>query len=98
MAAVENTTTVFVNAPFTTTPVAGAAIGATMTYKLAEDLPSASIFDYWDPSTAVQRILNGAAMDKMTDQGERGFSGVRFLGAVAGSDRQREFHERGRAA
>ncbi len=65
VAAVENSTTVFINAPFTTTPVGGAAIGATITYKLAEDLPSASIFDYWDPNTAVQRILNGAAMDKM---------------------------------
>jgi hypothetical protein len=65
VAAVENSTTVFINAPFTITPIAGAAIGPTITYMLAEDLPSASIFDYWDPSTAVQRILNGAAMDKL---------------------------------
>jgi hypothetical protein len=65
VAAVLNSTTIFVNAPFTTTPVTGGAIGPTMTYMLAEDLPSASIFDYWDPSTAVQRIVNGAAMDKM---------------------------------
>jgi hypothetical protein len=65
VAAVENSTTVFINAPFTTTPTAGAAIGPTMTYMLAEDLPSVSIFDYWDPSTAVQRILNGAAMDRL---------------------------------
>jgi|SRR5579863_252104 len=65
VAAVENSTTVFINAPFTATPVGGAPIGATITYKLAEDLPSASIFDYWDPSTAVQRILNGSAMDQM---------------------------------
>jgi hypothetical protein len=63
--AVENSTTVFLNAPFTTTPVGGAAIGATMTYKLAEDLPSVSLFDYWDPSSAVQRIVNGAAMDNL---------------------------------
>ena len=53
VAAVANSTTVFINAPFTTTPTAGAAIGATMTYNLAEDLPSVSIFDYWDPSAAV---------------------------------------------
>jgi hypothetical protein len=65
VAAVENSTTVFINAPFTVTPTAGAAIGPTMTYMLAEDLPSVSIFDYWDPSTAVQRIVNGAAMDKL---------------------------------
>jgi hypothetical protein len=63
--AVANTTTVFINAPFTNTPVGGAAMGATITYMLAMDLPSVSIFDYWDPSTAVQRIAEGAAMDKM---------------------------------
>ena len=27
------------------------------------ELPSVSIFDYWDPSTAVQRVLCGAAVD-----------------------------------
>lgn len=65
VAAVENSTTVFLNAPFTVTPTAGAAIGATMTYMLAESLPSVSLFDYWDPSGAVHRIVNGAAIDKL---------------------------------
>ncbi len=65
VAAVENSTTVFLSAPFTVTPTAGAAIGATMTYTLGESLPSVSLFDYWDPSGAVQRIVNGAAMDKL---------------------------------
>ncbi len=64
VAAVQNSTTIFINAPFGNSP-AGGAVGATMTYKLAESLGSASIFDFWDPSTAVQRILSGAAMDKM---------------------------------
>jgi hypothetical protein len=63
--AVANSTTVFINAPFTVTPVATGAIGATITYALANDLSSVSIFDYWDPSTAVQRIVESAAMDKM---------------------------------
>ncbi len=63
--AIENTTTLFINAPFNTTPVSGSAMGPTINYPLAECLPSASIFDYWDPSTAVQRIIEGAAMDKM---------------------------------
>ena len=62
---IENTTTLFINAPFNTTPVSGSAMGPTINYSLAESLPSASIFDYWDPSTAVQRIVEGAAMDKM---------------------------------
>jgi hypothetical protein len=63
--AVVNTTTVFINAAFSVTPVGGGAIGATITYALANDLSSVSIFDYWDPSTAVQRIVESAAMEKM---------------------------------
>jgi len=63
--AIENTTTLFINAAFDTTPVGGSTMGPTINYSLAESLPSASIFDYWDPSTAVQRIVEGAAMDKM---------------------------------
>jgi hypothetical protein len=65
VAAVQNTTTVFINAAFSTSPVAGSAIGATATFRLANDLGSTTIYDYWDPSTVVQRILNGAAMDGM---------------------------------
>jgi hypothetical protein len=65
VAAIQNATTVFINAPFATEPVAQSQIGATITYKLATDLGSASVFDYWDPATAVQRVLNGAAMDVM---------------------------------
>ncbi|HTB11224.1 MAG TPA: hypothetical protein VK752_06630 [Bryobacteraceae bacterium] len=63
--AIQDTVTLFINAPFNTTPGAGAAMGPTINYSLAESLPSASIFDYWDPSTAVQRIVEGAALDKM---------------------------------
>ena len=63
--AIQDTMTVFINAPFNNTPTAGSAMGPTITYPLAESLPSVSIFDYWDPSTAVQRIVDGAAMDKM---------------------------------
>ncbi len=73
-------TTVFINAPFTTTPTAGSAIGPTMTYMLAEDLGSASIFDYWDPSTAVQRILSGAAMDRMQIKVNGDFQEFDFAG------------------
>ncbi|MGD1092839.1 MAG: hypothetical protein ABSB35_12725 [Bryobacteraceae bacterium] len=63
--AIQDTMTIFVNAPFNTTPQAGSTFGTTMTYVLASSLGSASIFDYWDPSTAVQRVIEGAAMDTM---------------------------------
>src|SRR5262249_53505177 len=51
---------VHLSAPFSATPIGGAGIGQTITYVPATDLPSVSIFDYWIPATAVQRILAGA--------------------------------------
>ena len=63
--AVLDTLTLFINAGFSTSPVSGSVMGPTINYCLADSLPSASIFDYWDPSTAVQRIIEGAALDKM---------------------------------
>jgi hypothetical protein len=66
VASVANSQTVLLSAPFSLAPAAGAVIGQTATYRLAEQLPSVSIFDYWDPVTAVQRILCGAAVDGLT--------------------------------
>src|SRR5579872_1219079 len=57
--------TVQLNAPFVVTPAANAAIGAAVTYVAATELPSVSLFDYWSPTTAVQRLLAGAAVDQM---------------------------------
>lgn len=65
VAAIQNATTVFVNARFTGGVMAGAVFGTTITFQLANDLASVSIFDYWDPNTAVQRILEGTAVDTM---------------------------------
>ena len=47
----------------------------------ATELPSVSIFDYWSPATAVQRLLSGAAVDQMEilvngDYHEFHFSGI----------------------
>jgi hypothetical protein len=36
-----------------------------MTYPLADDLASVTLHEFWDPSTSVQRALNGAAVDKL---------------------------------
>lgn len=66
VAAIVDPSTVVLNAPFSAAPALGAAIGPTATYSLAEQLPSFSIFDYWDPVTAVQRVLCGAAVDGLT--------------------------------
>ena len=79
--AVPSNTTVQLNAPFSVAPAAGAAIGPATSYAPATELPSLSIFDYWSPSTAVQRILSGAAVNKFMisvngDYHQFEFSGV----------------------
>ena len=52
-----------------------------MTYVPATELKSVSIFDYWSPATAVQRVLQGAGVDQMEilvngDYHEFHFSGM----------------------
>ncbi len=66
VAAILDASNIIVNAPFTHPLTAGAQLAATITYLPATQLPSVSIFDYWSPSTAVQRALVGAAVDKMS--------------------------------
>jgi hypothetical protein len=56
---------VILNAPFTILPGAGSTTQASVTYAPATALPSITVFDYWDPATAVQRVVNGAAVDEM---------------------------------
>jgi hypothetical protein len=65
VAAIVDATTVQLNVPFTVLPAPGATIGPTVTYSPATELPSVSLFDYWSPATAVQRILTGAAVDEI---------------------------------
>ncbi len=58
--------TVVLNAPFSAAPVPGVPLSPTANYHLATELPSITLYDYWDPSTAVQRVLAGAGVDKMS--------------------------------
>jgi hypothetical protein len=72
---------VAINAPFSQPLVSGIQLSSTITYRLATALPSISIYDYWDPVTAVSRILNGAAVDVLQlsvngDQHMFAFSGL----------------------
>jgi hypothetical protein len=80
VAAIVDASTVQLNAPFTILPATGAAIGAAVTYGPATELPSASIFDYWDPATAVQRLLCGAAVDQMEIQVNGDYHQFQFSG------------------
>jgi hypothetical protein len=65
VAAVVDAETVQLNVPFTVPPAAGSPVSAALTYIPATELPSVSIFDYWDPADAVQRLLCGAAIDQL---------------------------------
>lgn len=61
-----NTSTIAVNAPFTNTPATNAALASCITYPLAIGLPSLTVYDYWDPATAVSRMITGAAVDTLS--------------------------------
>jgi hypothetical protein len=81
VSAIVNTTGVQINAPFANAPAAGTPISPTISYFPATELPSVSLFDYWDPATAVQRLLCGAAVNQMSvtvngDFHQFGFSGM----------------------
>jgi hypothetical protein len=78
--AIVNTTSVQINAPFSSVPPAGAPLSPTVSYFPATELASVSIFDYWDPSTAVQRILCGAAVNRMTIKVNGDFHQFEFNG------------------
>jgi hypothetical protein len=82
VATIIDTMTVSLNAPFSVAPGLGAVIGQTATYSLAEQLPSISLFDYWDPSTAVQRVLCGAGIDRMTVKLNGDFHQFEFKGVA----------------
>ena len=77
---VVNTTTVGVNVPFTATPTAGSQLTAAVSYFPANELPSASVFDYWDPEWAVDRILAGASVDKFSVTVNADFHEMAFRG------------------
>lgn len=64
--AIIDSQTIQINAPFTSTPAANGQIGPTATYQPTTNLGSVTLFDYWDPATAVQRVLAGAAVNTLT--------------------------------
>lgn len=66
VSAIVDNFTVQLQAAFTVPPATSSATGPTAVYQPAEVLNSVTIYDYWSPGTAVQRILSGAALDKLT--------------------------------
>jgi len=73
--------TITTNAPFTTALTAGSTLTPTVTFFPGDALPSCSLFDYWSPTSALQRIICGAGMAKFSmeingDYQEFQFSGM----------------------
>ena len=54
-----------VNAPFSQSPQPNSTLLPTVTYKLSTALPSITLYDYWDPLSAVSRIVTGASVDSL---------------------------------
>lgn len=80
--AVVNDSTAILNAPLSVTPMAGSPVGPTVTYMLQTQLPSVSVFDYWSPATSVQRILAGAAVDRLDIQINGDYHEFEFRGGA----------------
>lgn len=72
--------TVTPNAPFSTTPQAGTVFNPTVTFLPADTLPSCSLFDYWSPSTALQRVISGAGIDTFSLAVNGDFQEFQFAG------------------
>jgi hypothetical protein len=82
VSAIVDELTVLLNAAFSVLPSEGSPIGQTVTYLPANRLKSASIFDYWKPAEAVQRVLCGAGIDKMQMRINGDYHEFRFSGAA----------------
>jgi len=82
VAAVADPMTIVLNAPLSAAPVPGLPLGPSATYSLTSALPSVSLFDYWDPATAVQRVITGAAIDQATIRLNGDFHEFEFKGSA----------------
>lgn len=71
---------VVLNAPFSTIPPVDAPLAATISYGLGTVLPSVTLYDYWDPITAVSRLVTGAAVDVFGVSVNGDFQEMQFSG------------------
>jgi hypothetical protein len=65
VASVADAQTVTINAPFSAAPSASSALSPSISFPLGTLLPSVTLYDYWDPTTTVSRLLPGAAVDSL---------------------------------
>jgi hypothetical protein len=72
--------TVTPNAPFSTAPPAGSTFSPTVTFLPGDTQPSCSLFDYWSPSTALQRVICGAGVDTFSLEVNGDYQEFHFAG------------------
>ncbi len=63
-------------------------------YQTAESLPSLTLYDYWSPSTAVQRVLGGMAVDTLSIKVNGDFHEFDFSGQAQDLVDTASFRER----
>ena len=80
VAALVDSQTIQLNAPFSASPAPGATPGTTATYALSTELSSVTILDCWSPVSAVQRMIYGAAVDELQVQVNSDFHQFQFTG------------------
>lgn len=78
-----DTVTILINAPFSQTPLADNILAPCVTYTPGSHLPSVTLYDYWDPITAVSRIVAGAAVDLLGVTVNGDFHELTFRGPAA---------------
>ncbi len=80
---VVNTTTFVLNAPFTNGTGAGSQLVPTYSYRPGAEPSSVSILDYWSPDAAVNRLICGAAIDRVQIDINSDFHEFLFSGPAA---------------
>ncbi len=75
--------TLILNAPFSNALTVGALMPPTITYRAATALPSVSIYDYWDPTTSMSRMVSGAAVDTVELLVSGDYHEFRFAGPAS---------------
>jgi hypothetical protein len=83
LAAVPDPSTLQLNAPFSTALQSGVTLAQSVTYCLSTALPSVTIYDYWDPTTSVSRVLVGAAVNSVEFSVNGDFHEFLFSGPAA---------------
>jgi hypothetical protein len=80
---VTDSQTFSINAPFSNLPGRGCSLSPCVSYALATELPTVTIYDFWDPITAVSRVMTGGAVDVLNISINGDFHEFTFSGPAA---------------